>query len=180
MTESLTNALPDEAPDLNDEVYEDYFGFDEQKTFTLPDGKQHIYFKVMSEGDRARFQSSVNRDITVARQTGDAKISADPAAERHALLSASVTGWSLKRKNNRGEWEDAPFSTGNKGSEFEKWLAKANPKLVDDLEFAIRKANPWMQADMSVEDIDKEIDRLVELKVQVQEREKGEGSSSDK
>jgi hypothetical protein len=184
MTEPQT--IPDPQVDLTEEVFEDYFGFEDIKTFVLPKSNpkakdQFIYFRVMNEGDRSKFQSKVNRDITVVRQTGDAKIGADPAAERLALLEASVTGWTLKRRTRDGSgWEDAPFSIGSKGDLFEQWLQKADPKLVDALEMEIRKANPWMQADMTVEDINKEIDRLVELREGIEKRDAGEDSSSGK
>lgn len=162
------------------EVYEDYFGFGQSERFTMPDGKQYIEFQVMNEGQRREFQKRTNKDIKFNRATNDASIKADPAEERWALITSSVTGWNLKRRRPDGSFEDAPFSKGSPGSELEKFLAKANPKLIDDLEFAIRKANPWMQADMTVEEIDKEMDRLRDLREQAVEREKGEGSSSSK
>ena len=90
------------------------------------------------------------------------------------------SGWSLKRRTADGTFVDAAFSSGSPGSELAKWLNVANPKIVDELEFAIRKANPWMQADMSAVEIRKEIERLQELEVQAMEREKGEGLSSNK
>ena len=161
------------------EEYVDYFGFGEGNEFTLPDGKQKIFFKVMNEGERKKFQQLTNRDIRFNQATRDAHLKADPASERWALIENSVTGWTLKRRTNRG-WEDAPFSSGSPGSELTRWLEKANPKIVDDLEFAIRMANPWMQQDMSVEEIDKEFERLVELRKQAVERERGESDSSGK
>jgi len=152
-----------------DEQYEDYFGFDEQKVYTLPDGKQQIFFQVMNEGQKSKFQQKTNRDIHVNRGTNDMRIKADPAGERQALIESSVTGWTLKRRNKvTGQWEDAPFSnTGSPGDELHKWLNAANPRLVEELEDAIRKANPWLQADMTVEQIDEEIQRLHDLRAEV-------------
>lgn len=158
--------------------YTDFFGFGDNKEFVLPDGRQKIFFKVMSEGERKRFQQLTNRDIRVNQATRDAHLKADPAGERWHLIEQSVTGWSLKRKNARGDWEDAPFSSGSPGSELSKWMERANPKIIDDLEFAIRMANPWMQQDMSVEEIDREFERLTEMRKAAVERERGEGSSS--
>lgn len=155
--------------------YDDYWGFDERQQWFFPDGKQFIEFKIMNEGDRSRYQKLVNRDIAVSRATGDAKIKLDQAEERKALLESSVTGWNLYRQGS-----PVPFAIGSPGATFEQWLAAANPKLVDDLEFAIRKANPWLQAEMSVEEIDKEMDRLRELREQAVKREMGEASSSSK
>lgn len=163
-----------------EEIYEDYFGFGDTQTFTLPDGKQQIFFKVMNEGERREFQKKTNKDIRFNKASGDASIKADQAQERYELIMTSVTGWSMKRRQADGSFNDVPFSGTTPGSTLAQWLQVANPKIVDDLEFAIRKANPWMQADMTVEDIDKEIERLSELREQALEREKGEGVSSSK
>jgi hypothetical protein len=56
----------------------------------------------------------------------------------------------------------------------------ANPKLVEDLEFAIRMANPWMQSEMTEEEVQKEIDRLYEVLNQIRDREAGEAVSATK
>lgn len=152
------------------DTYTDYFGFSGQETFTLPDGRQAIFFKKMNEGERFNFQKKTSKDIKFNRTSGDAAVRADPAEERHELIMSSVVGWSLMRRNGVS-WEPVPFSTGSQSSELFKWLKVADPEIIDDLELAIRKANPWMQAEMTVEEIDKEIDRLNELRVQVAERE---------
>lgn len=156
-----------------EQVYEDYFGFDETKTWYFPDGKQYIAFKVMSEGDKSKFQRATNRDITLSRTSGDARIKADPAAERWALLEASVVGWNMYRNG-----QPVPFTIGSPSATFNQWLNGANPRLVEDLEFAIRKANPWLQADMTVEEIDKEMDRLRELRESVVATEAAKAASS--
>jgi hypothetical protein len=57
-----------------------------------------------------------------------------------------------------------------------EWLENANPRLVEDLEKEIRKANPWLLAEMSVADIEREIENLEEMKKVAQEREAGEAS----
>jgi hypothetical protein len=150
--------------------YQDYFGFSGQEAFTLPDRKQQIFFKKMTEGERFLFQKKTSKDIKFNRTSGDAAVRADPAEERHELIMTSVTGWSLMRKSGNG-WEPAPFSTGGAGSALSMWLKAADPKIVDDLELAIRKGNPWMQADQTVEEIDKEIENLQELRAQAVERE---------
>ena len=148
---------------------EDYFGFDEFGTFMLPDGKQWIKFKIMSEGDRAKFQRLTNKDIKITRGTGDASINADVAAERHELIKTSVVDWYMfGRENPSAPMQQIPFTKSGRGLNLENWLSKANPKIVDDLELAIRQANPWMQADMTVEEIDKELERLRELRDQVE------------
>jgi hypothetical protein len=168
---NVTQAVIDTPPPVEVVEYEDYFGFEETKTFTLPDGRQQIFFAVMNEGAKSKFQQKVNRDIHLNRATNDARIKTDPAGERRALIEESVTGWSLMRRNAAsGQWEPAPFSKGSPGSELSKWLDKANPNLVEKLEDAIRKANPWLLGEMTVEQIDEEMQRLADLRVQVIEQ----------
>lgn len=178
MTESPTLNPPgmvgDDGPD-NGELYIDYWGTDETHRHTLPDGKQWFEFQIMDEGARSRFQKLTNTDLTVMRDN-TAKVKMDPAAERHTLIKESVINWNLMQKGPDGNWSAAPWSKRN----LEQWLEKAPPKIVDELEFAIRKANPWMQADMSVEEIDKEIGRLYDLRKDVEARKSGEGSSESK
>jgi hypothetical protein len=173
--------------DTEDSLFEDYFGFDRAEQFFLPDGKQYIEFKVMTEGARTRYQQATNRDITLQRTTGDAKMKVDPATDRRELLVNSVSGWYLVKYNpNKGAranleaWESEAFSIGSKGSTFEQWLEKANPSIVDELEKAIRKANRWMLAEMTSDDIEKEIENLREMKVEALKRERGEGVSSSR
>jgi hypothetical protein len=182
MTETLTNP-----PQDDERVIENYYGFSETHRYTLPDGVQWIDYKVMDEGKRSMFQKLTNKDITLRRQSGDASIKVDPAEERKVLLEQSVVDWyMLKPKpgvdhpRKQSDFDPVKFSIGSPGSEFSQWLAKANPKVIDDLEFTIRKANPWMQADMDIEQIDEEISRLTDLRKQVEERQLGESASSSR
>jgi hypothetical protein len=163
---------------IDEPGFEDYFGFEEKHKWYFPDHKQWIEFQVMNEGARARYQKATSRDVRLFKTTGDASIKLDPSEERKILLDQSVVGWNLMRRNLRTqEWEQSPFSIGTSGSEFAKWLDKANPKLISDLELAIRKANPWMQAEMTVEMIDDEIKNLEELRVEAVKREEGKFDS---
>ncbi len=145
----------------------------------LVDGVQWVDFNIMSEGDKAKFQRKTNRDITVNQKTNDAKIKLDPAEERHELIKQSVCDWYMFAPNPHqgGRMEPVPFSLSDtrhpSGMCLERWLSLANPKLVEDLELAIRKANPWMQADMTVEAIDEEIKRLEELRIETVRRNQG-------
>ena len=157
------------------EVYEDYWGTDETHRYTLPDGKQWFEFKIMDEGSRARFQKKTNQDMTVNRDN-TAKVKIDPVGERHTLIKDSVINWNLMQKGPDGDWSAAPFSPRG----LEQWLEHAPPKIVDELELAIRKANPSMQADMTVEMIDKEIERLYDMRKEAEKRESGEGLSGSK
>jgi hypothetical protein len=163
---------------VDEPVYEDYFGFDDNRTWYFPDGKQYITYKVMNEGQKSNFQKKTNKDISIKRTTGDASISTDPAAERHALLNESVTGWHVVKRNQKtGQFEPVPFSIGSPGSEFNKWLLSANPRLVEALELEVRRANPWLQGDMSIEDVDQEIERLTDLRADLVKQQEGKGVS---
>lgn len=172
MTETVTSPpqpVEDQMP------REEYWGFDETKRWYFPDKVQYIEYKIMNEGDKAKFQRQTNRDVVLDRKSGDARFRMDQASERHALLEACVTGWYLFRNG-----AEVLFVKGSPGTSFSQWLNSANPKLVEELEFDIRKSNPWLQSEMTVEEIDKEMDRLRELRQQVVEREEGKSSSSDR
>lgn len=148
----------------------DYWGTDEVHKHFLPDGKQFFEFKIMNEGDKVKFQKLTNQDLIVGRDQS-ARVKVAPEAERHTLIKTSLTGWYLLK-----DGESILFSK----QMLEKWLDVAPPKIVEELEYAIRLANPWMQSEMSVEEIDKEIDRLHEVRKQVVEREAGEAASATK
>lgn len=166
MTETQTP--PEAQPEQR--VTQDYWGVDETHKHYLSDGVQYFEFKVMNEGDKAKFQRQTNQDLTIGRDQ-QAKVRMDPAGERHTLIKTSVTGWNLYKQG-----EVVAFSP----QLLEKWLQSANPKIVEELEYAIRMANPWLQAEMSIEEVDKEITRLEEVRRQLVEREAGESVSANK
>lgn len=149
----------------------DYFGFQAQERYVLPDGKSWIEVKILNEGDKAKFQKRTQRDVVLERGSGNAKFKMDPSEERHELIRASVTDWNLTRN-------DVPIPFGKRP--LDDFLTLANPKVVEDLESFIRKLNPWLAGEMSVEDIDAEIARLEELKKDIQARDAGEEYSSSR
>lgn len=167
-------------PDKDESGYEDYYGDLDTETWYFPDGKQFMVFQPMNEGQRAKFQRSTSRDVTVERQSGDARLKVDQASERTELIMTSVVDWKLMRRGSDRKFKSVPFNNNGMGSELAKWLQQANPKLVDSLENAIRKANPWMLDQLSVEEIEKEQERLEEMKQDLLKRQAGEDSSSDK
>lgn len=165
-----------DAPLVDDEESRevDYFGFDKSHVFTMPNGRQQIFFKSMNEGAKADFQKTTSRDLRVQRSSGDALVKMDQAAERHTLIMKSVTGWTLRRRNPKTQaWENAPFDQ----STLRRFLDTADPQIIEDLEKEIRKANPWMLDEMSVEEIDKEIASLQEMRAAAVKREEGKGNS---
>jgi hypothetical protein len=153
-----------------DQAPVDYFGFQATETFTFPDGRQFIEFSIMNEGQKAKFQKMTSRDLIIQRNQ-DARMKMDPAQERHELIKSSVVGWNLYRGGN-----PVPFTKQN----LNDFLELANPRLIEDLEKAIRKANPWLLSEMKPEDIKREIENLQEMLEVAEERERGEGSSSSK
>lgn len=157
-------------------VQQDYFGFEADDKWYLPDGISWMRVQVMNEGAKSKFQKKTQRDVILERGSGNARFNVDPSVERHAIILESVTEWNLLRGGNT-----IGLSVhGNDKKNLRDWLELANPKLVEDLETFIRKLNPWLAGEMTVEDIDKEIDRLQDMKADLLERQAGEGSSSNK
>jgi hypothetical protein len=156
--------------------YVDYFGFDEYGTYTLPDGKQSITFKKLNEGERQKYEQRTQRDVAFNRRTDDAKIRLDASADRTALIELSVTGWNLVRRVN-DKWTKVSFSNGSPGSELSKWILSTDPRIVNELYTAIRKANPFLNEEMTVEMIDEEIARLQEMRADLVKRD-AEGKDS--
>lgn len=149
----------------------DYFGFAETHRFSLPDGIQFFEFVSMNEGKKSAFQKLTQRDVVVERQSGNARMRVNPADERHALITQSLTNWNLYLNG-----QPLPFDEKGKRMVLELFP----PKLIEELEAAIRKANPWLVNEISVEDIDKQIEELQELRDQAVERERGEAASATK
>lgn len=164
----MTDTMPEQGFEQPTKV--DYFGFQANERYYLPDGEQYIEFQIMNEGLKARFQKKTSRDLVVQRG-GDARMKMDPADERHELIKTCVVGWNLYRGN-----EPVRFTDQN----LRDFLTLANPKIIEDLEKAIRKANPWLLGEMKAEDIRREITNLEEMLKVAEEREAGEASSSGK
>ena len=160
--------------------FEDYWGVQETFRFVLPDGQQFFEIKPMDEGGKTRFQKRTNKGIRMNQRTQDAHLDVDPADERHTLIQESVVNWRIMQKGPDGSWSEypCPADNGRRKTAITNLLEKFNPKVVQDLEFFIRKNNPWMQADMDVEAIEEEISRLEELRRQKLEHDAGEGASA--
>lgn len=153
----------------------DYFAFEEIGEFVMPDGRQKIFLKALNEGAKRKFQKETSRDLRVQRSSGDALVKMDPGAERLQLCLESITGWTLRRRSPRsGVWEDAPFDQPT----VRRFLDNTDPKIIEDLEQEIRKLNPWLLDELSVEEIDKEIANLQELRKKAEEREAAKNGSA--
>lgn len=178
------NARTEEAMRANGQQVEekvefiDYFTFEESIKHFLPDGKHYIEFKPMTEGVRRKYQSRTQPTITSNRASGDSKIGINIARDREHLLNESVVGWFMEMRDGMGNIVEVRFDDKRNG--WLAWQERANPKLIEDLEKAIRKANPWMQSDMDIKEVDEEIERLQTLRTELLDRELGESASSDK
>lgn len=152
---------------VEERVQEDYFGTEETHQAFLPDGISYIEHRTLSHGDRKKYLNKTNRDMKINRGTGDASISLRPGDEKDELLKLAACGWNLKRQGT-----DVPFSA----HAFEQWLTVANPKHTDIVEKEIRKHNPWLMAELSVEDLDQQISDLQELREAKIKEEEGKAS----
>lgn len=161
-------ARPDalEAP-----VQQDYFSFVKTDKYTFPDGLTYVEFKVMNEGDKKQYQQSTQSDVVLERRSGDARMKIDQAKQRHELIRTCVTGWNLARNGSLVPLTERSMSD---------FLKLANPEVVEGIESAIRKSNPWMLGEMTVEDIDEQIEDLKRQRERILEREQGESSSSSR
>lgn len=156
----------------------DYFTFEERLRWYFPDKKHYIEYKPMTEGDRRKYQSKTMTTMSMNRASGDSKIGINVARDREELLNISVIGWFMERRDGLGNIVSVDFTDKNHG--WNAWSTRANPKYIEDLEKAIRKANPWMQSDLDIDEIDAEIDRLQTLRTELRDRQLGEESSSNK
>lgn len=160
--------------------YGDYFGNDVRHKFMMPDNRQWIEFKELSEGDIAKYNEILNRDITVVKNTGDARIKINQVEERHALLQVAVTGWHMMKRDRGGTFREQPFSNSGKGSTFMQWVNATSPTLVAALESEIRDKNPYLLVanNETLEAIDKQMADLQKQREQIVERMQGEGGSA--
>lgn len=151
-----SNSAVAEVPEI-ESVQEDYFGTDKTHRVTLPDGMSWIEHKELNEGERRKYMNATNRDVRIARQTGDMHLRMAAGDERAELLKVAIVGWNLQSGGQPLDFNDANLR---------RFLEKASPKIVDIVEKDIRKKNPWLVSDVSVEDIDKQIEELQELREQ--------------
>jgi len=144
------DGVADSAP-----VQADYFAFDETTVVDLPDGKSFIEIKALNEGARRSYMNKVNRDVRIQRASGDAVMQLATGEERLAILEKSIVGWNLTRNG-------AAVPCDDKGKT--DFLNRANPKIVDLVYRAVQDLNPWLTQEVTVEEIDKQIEELKELR----------------
>ena len=155
----------------------DYWGTDETHRWNFPDGVQWIDIKVMDEGDRAKFERLTSQDLRVDQRSQQAIMKLDTARDRHSLIEAAVVNWKMYRKihkgENAGQLEEVRFTR----EKLTDWLGHADPRHVDDLSMFIRRHNSWLHGEMTIEQVDQEIDRLRGVRDDLEKRESGKGDS---
>lgn len=145
-----------------------YFGFEETHQVMLPDGISYIEHKTLNEGARRKYLNKVNRDIMLQRSTGNAIMRMQQGDEKHELLENAICGWNLVGKQG----EPLVFDRNR----LQKFLSEANPVIIDLIEKDVRKKNPWLMVEVSIEDIDKQIKELEELRETKVKEEEGNDS----
>lgn len=151
-----------------EKVQADYFGFGEFHSVTLPDGISYIQHKTLNEGDRRKYLNSVNRDVKFQKATGDAIMRIASGDEKQALLRSAIVGWNLSRGGQPVPFNDRTLA---------EFLEKASPKIIDIIHKDVQRANDWLAADVTVDDIDKEIAELQELRAKKLDEEQGKAAS---
>lgn len=162
----IAEGLPTREP-----IAVDYFGFDETHRVMLPDGVSWIDHKVLTEGARRKYLNKVNRDVRIQKASGDAIMRIATGDEKAALLSSAICGWNLSRGG-----QPVPFNDRN----LSEFLDKASPKIIDLIHKDIAVHNNWLNADVTIEDIDKEIAELQELRQRKLDEEQGKVGSVNK
>lgn len=154
---------------VEDHVQVDYFGAAEEHTVVLPDGVSTITHKTFMEGDKRKYMNAVNRDLVINQQTRDARLRMAPGDDRYNLLKQAIVGWTLTKNG-----APFPFTARN----VDEVLNNFPPAVLDVVEADIRKQNPWLLSEVTIEDIDKEIANLQELRDRKIKEAEGKGDSS--
>lgn len=154
-------------------VIVDYFAFGETHKVMLPDGTQWIEHKTLNEGARRRYLNATNREIAVSRQSGDMRMKMATGDELHILLEEAICDWSIFQSGKA-----LAFSKGSPGSTLSQFLDKVDPSIVDLIAKDVRKHNPWLLADVTVEGIDEQIADLNEMRERLVKEQEGNGTSS--
>lgn len=147
-------------------IYEDYWGTDSTTRYMMPDGHQWFEIKKMSEGNRAQYQREAGLQMTSQRKTGDTKIDIDQAQDRLALILNSVIAWNIVKKTGVNDFTPILFNR----QALRQWVNETNPNYVDNLIQEIRKFNPFLQEDLSVEDLEKQEAEVRELLILARQR----------
>lgn len=172
----LAGTVP--ADESTDAEYGDYFGFDLRHKYVMPDGRQWIEFRVLDEGGIAQYHTILDRDVTVEKMTGNARIRINQVQERHALLRVACVDWFMVQRDRTGKQLPVKFNNAPGGA-FMQWMLHANPEIVADLYEAVQKVNPaLLPANQdTIEAIDKQVEELTRQRAILVERMAGKSDS---
>lgn len=145
-------------------TFVDYFNTDTTVEVALPDGKQTVTIQMLSEGKRRKYLNAINKDVVVQRTTGDARMRMAPGDDRYALLTESIVGWTLLRGGKPVAFD---------GRTLDQFLTMAPPTVLDVIEKEVRRLNPWLAAELTVEQIDQQIEALKEQRDVLIRRQEG-------
>ncbi len=164
----VEQAMADAGEATSTPVQANYFGFAQTHRVMLPDNESWVEHNTLNEGGRRQYLDAVNREVRLQKTTGDAIMKMASGSERKILLEAAIVNWNLVGPDGKA----MGFSKGSGGSALSQFLDKADPSIIDIIEKDVRKKNPWLMADLSVEDIDKQISELQEMRdVKIKEEE---------
>lgn len=145
-----------------------YFGGDSVKRHTMSDDPASwVEVKIMTEGDRAKYDSDTKSEMKVTQQK-ETFFSVDSGIQRAALVRHGVKSWNFVDADG----SELPVNRGV----LDRVLKEFPPAVIDEIAKAVTDANPWLKGERSVEDIDAEIERLEEEREEVKAREEGNES----
>lgn len=155
----IADAMAADGQAVDDGVYVDYFGFEETERVYL-DSKQYVDVGALNEGGRRNYLNAVNREARISKGSGDTVIKLANGDERRILITAALTGWNLMRPNLKkpGEYMPVPFNANT----VREFLDKVSPTVLDRVDKVVRKQNPWLLQDATIEDMEQQIIELQE------------------
>lgn len=166
MTEVTLPPHPNEEP----QIIDFFGGINRTEKWYFPgQTTQYIEFSIMNEGMRKKFQQKTSRDVKISRKDQSAAVGFDPAGDRQELLLTTIVDWYII---DTQKGVPVPFSNNGPGGILAQWINRADPRMIDKLELAIREANPWMQDEMDSASIREEITRLEKLEAEAIDRER--------
>lgn len=168
-TKAMEHSMRQRGESTTEKVEVDYFAPTDTHTVMLPDGIQSITHKEFTEGARRKYLKETNKSVKLQRATQDAFLNMQPGEDRAALLKAAIVDWKLTKGGK-------PFMFTPKA--VDDVLEAFPPQIIDLIHKDILKHNEWLAGDMTVEDIDREIESLQEQRTVIAEREAGKGDST--
>ena len=128
-----------------------------------------VEVKVMTEGDRAKYDSDTKTPMEVDSNTKKTQFSVDSGVQRAALVRHGVKAWNFVDSDGVTE---LPVNRGT----LDRILTEFAPAIIDEIAQAVTEANPWLKGERTVEEIDTEIERLEKERAEVKAREEGNES----